>query len=113
TPTTSATVTPTTSPTSTATVTPLPTATATPGRYPYAVSGAPDTMCDGLPHLIQPEIEPTGSPRDAKYQPEEHYSPGVYSIVPHVVVYANGVGIGNDYGHDANFKGYIGKSSVW
>jgi hypothetical protein len=113
TPTTGPSATPSASPTSTATVSP-PTATPTPGRYPYSVSAAPDgTWCNGLADLIQPEIEPTGSLPDAKYQPEEYYCRGVYSIGSHVVVYANGVGLGNNYGHDSNFKGYIGHSSVW
>ena len=30
-----------------------------------------------------------------------------------VVVYTNGVGLGNNYGHDSNFKGYVKKSSLW
>jgi hypothetical protein len=78
------------------------------------VSAAPDGLCDGKTHWIQPEIEPTASPSpDAKYRPEEYYCGGVYSIGSHVLVYANGVGLGNNYGHDSNFKGYIGKSSVW
>jgi hypothetical protein len=114
TPTTGPSATPSASPTSTATVSP-PTATPTPGRYPYSVSAAPDGLCDQptpLPHLPQPEIEPTGTP-DAKYWRDEYYCRGVYSIGSHVLVYANGVGLGNDYGHDASFKGYIGHSSVW
>jgi hypothetical protein len=80
---------------------------------PYAVSAAPDSLCNGLPHLIQPEREPTGSKQDAKYQAEEYYCPGVYAIGSQVMVYANGVGVGNNYGHDANFKGYIGNTSLW
>ncbi len=118
TPTTTPTNTATTIPTSTATATPSPTATATPPLAPYAVSAVPDNLCTGVSHPIQPEIEPpdlagTPGPGDAKYQPEEYYCPGVYAIGSQVTVYANGVGLGANYGHDANFKGYDGSTSMW
>jgi hypothetical protein len=78
------------------------------------VSAAPDGLCEGKDRPIQPEVEPTRSPlQDAKYRDEEYYCRGVYSIGSRVVVYANGVGLGNNYGHDSNFKGYTRKSSVW
>jgi len=121
--TTTATPPPTTTPTSTATTTPPPTATATPAIIPSTVSGAPDGLCPGTaptPLLIkiQPEIEPSGVsgtpvPGDAKYQPEEYYCPSVYAIGSHLALYANGIGLGNNYGHDANFKGFDGNSSLW
>jgi len=115
---------PTMTATSTATATPPPTATATPPLVPYTVSGAPDNLCTGASHPIQPEIEPpdasgTPLPGDATYQPEEYYCPGVYAISAtttisaHVALYANGVGLGNNYGHDANFKGFDGNTSLW
>jgi hypothetical protein len=40
--------------------------------------------------------------------PLQFYCKGVYWIGDTVVFYANGSGLGNNYGNDSNFKGYTG-----
>jgi hypothetical protein len=44
--------------------------------------------------------------------PQEFYCTNVYTIGSVVTLYANGVGGGNDYGHDSNFKGYTGGATI-
>jgi hypothetical protein len=49
----------------------------------------------------------------AKNPDDEFYCPGAVHLGDTVTVYANGRGQGNDWGHDASFKGYIGGSSYY
>jgi hypothetical protein len=44
--------------------------------------------------------------------PQEFYCKHVYTIGSLVTLYSNGVGGGNDYGFDSNFKGYTGGATI-
>ena len=101
TPTNTAAATATNTPTATSTSTQTPAPTATPG--PFGASGAPSGNCSG-------GTNPTPNATPAATS-NEFYCPGSYSIGSTVTVYANGVGLGNNYGHDSSFKGYIGGGS--
>lgn len=84
--------------------TPSPTTTPVGVGEPYAISGAPRGDCSAGSNVPAPGASDSG---------DEFYCTGVYHIGDTVTAYANGRGLGNNYGHDSSFKGYIGDSSYY
>lgn len=86
--------------------TPTPLASSTSASVadaPFSITGAPNGDCGGNPSNDK-------FPAGARGDPEQFYCPGSYNIGSSVTFYANGRGLGNNYGHDSNFKGYTGGS---
>ncbi|HKO24499.1 MAG TPA: pilus assembly protein TadG-related protein, partial [Chloroflexota bacterium] len=87
---------------------------------PYAISAAPHGDCSNTQYPspsttnYTPTVPlPNGSIMSPdNNDPEELYCTNVYTIGSLVTLYANGVGGGNDYGHDSNFKGYTGGATI-
>ncbi len=85
----------------------LPTPTPAPliPTSPYAVAAAPNGNCNGVDTTAN--LTTTLALGDNN----QFYCRAAYTIGMTVTLFATGVGLGNDYGNDASFKGYIG--SPW
>jgi Flp pilus assembly protein TadG len=76
---------------------------------PYSVSGARDRNCPSGHGVDTTNYTPTVGGIDLAFgDPLQFYCKGVYWIGDTVVFYANGAGLGNNYGSDSSFKGYTG-----
>jgi hypothetical protein len=84
---------------------------------PYAISAAPNGDCS---NNVTPSSNytptvplPDGSIMSPdNNDPQEFYCKNVYTIGSLVTLYANGVGGGNNWASDANFKGYTGGATI-